>query len=142
MNVLHAPDFTHNLVSIGRLDRAGYTVQFGGGRVAFLNQKGDAIVEGPAVGTMYELPLFDPTPDDILPTAYLSRSLSKATDLETWHRRFGHVSEATILKMMKGKMVIGLTNKTLTKKCTVGKCEDCILGKHSRCLFDYEVVQV
>ncbi|KAF5327486.1 hypothetical protein D9619_005139 [Psilocybe cf. subviscida] len=142
MNVLHAPDFTHNLVSIGRLDRAGYTVQFGGGKVAFLDKKGATIVEGPAVGTMYELPLFDPTPDDILPTAYISRSLSKAMDLETWHRRLGHISEATILKMMRGEMVIGLTNETLTRKCTVGKCEDCIMGKHACRPFDYEVVQL
>ncbi|KAF5328838.1 hypothetical protein D9619_011448 [Psilocybe cf. subviscida] len=142
MNVLHAPDFTHNLVSIGRLDRAGYTIQFAGGKVAVLDQKGVTVVEGPAAGTMYELPLFDPTPDDILPTAYISRSLSKATDLETWHRRLGHVSEATIMKMMKGEMVIGLTNETLTRKCTVGKCEDCIFGKHARRPFDYEVVQV
>ncbi|KAF5329775.1 hypothetical protein D9619_009137 [Psilocybe cf. subviscida] len=142
MNVLHAPDFTHNLVSIGRLDRAGYTIQFAGGKVAVLDQKGVTVVEGPAAGTMYELPLFDPTPDDILPTAYISRSLSKATDLETWHHRLGHVSEATIMKMMKGEMVIGLTNETLTRKCTVGKCEDCIFGKHARRPFDYEVVQV
>ncbi|KAF5313820.1 hypothetical protein D9619_013037 [Psilocybe cf. subviscida] len=131
MNVLHALDFTHNLVSIGRLDRGGYTVQFGGGKVLFLDQKGACIVEGPAVGTMYELPLFNPTHDDILPTAFVSRSLSKAADLATWHHRLGHISEGTILKMAKGEMVIGLTNETLTQKCTVGKCEDCILGKHA-----------
>ncbi|KAF5319679.1 hypothetical protein D9619_008900 [Psilocybe cf. subviscida] len=50
MNVLHAPDFTHNLVSIGRLDRGGYTVQFGGGKVSFLDQKGATIVASSARG--------------------------------------------------------------------------------------------
>ncbi|KAF5319535.1 hypothetical protein D9619_008337 [Psilocybe cf. subviscida] len=120
-NVLHAPDFTHNLVSIGRLDRMGYTVKFGGGKVSFIDQKGNTIVEGPASGTMYQLQLEDPTPDDILPIAYLSRSLSKAADLETWHCRLAHVSEDTILKMMQGEMVLGLTAETLTRKCTVGK---------------------
>lgn len=139
---LHAPDFTHNLVSIGRLDRMGYTVKFGGGKVSVLDTKGNTIMEGSASGTMYRLKLVNPTPDDILPTAYLSRSLTKAADLETWHRRLGHVSEDTILKMMRGEMVIGLTNETLTRKCTAGKCEDCIFGKHARRPFDYEVVQV
>jgi len=38
-NSLHTPTLQHNLVSIGRLDRAGYSATFGGGGVNFHDPK-------------------------------------------------------------------------------------------------------
>lgn len=141
-DALHVPDFSHNLISIGRLDSRGFSVRFGDGKATFFDPAGKLFMAGAAAGSMYRLDMRNPLPDDILPIAFASRSLTRATDLETWHRRLGHISEDTVRRMLRGEMVIGLTNETVTTTETRGRCEDCIFGKQTRRPFDYEVVPV
>ena len=130
-NSLHTPTLQHNLVSIGRLDRVGYSATFGGGKVMFHDPKGHPFMSGHGRGTMYVLELKPPEPQ-----AYAARSHNKPTDLETWHRRFGHASEAGVRELASKGMVEGLN---ITSLETRGRCEDCIYGKHARRPFD-EVV--
>ena len=131
-DALHTPDLAHNLISIGCLDRRGCSVSFGGGKAIFVDPKGAKFMVGSAVGTMYQIEL-QPTP----PTAFATpRSLTRPADLETWHRRLGHVSEDAIKRMQSDQMVLGLD---ITSTSVNGKCEDCIFGKQSRRPFDAEI---
>lgn len=133
-NALHTPTLVHNLVSIGRLDVSGKSVLFGNGVGTFLGSDGTPFMSGPRVGTMYELTLNAPGGD---PTnALAARSQNKPTDLETWHRRLGHIGEDAIKSLNSQSLVEGLI---ITTKELTGKCEDCIFGKQTRRPFDEQV---
>jgi hypothetical protein len=130
-NSLHTPMLQHNLISIGHLDCARYSATFRGGGVNFHDPKGHLLMSGHGRGTMYVLDLNPPEP-----RAYVAKSHNKLTDLETWHRRFGHISEAGVRELASKGMVEGLN---ITSLETRGRCEDCIYGKHTHQPFD-EVV--
>ena len=60
-NAIHAPDLNHNLISIGRLDKAGCYLVFGGGGMTCLNHDGKPFLSGLAAGsegTMYEVDIY------------------------------------------------------------------------------------
>lgn len=50
-NAIHAPDLNHNLISIGRLDKAGCFSVFGGGGMTCLNHEGNPFLSGTAAGS-------------------------------------------------------------------------------------------
>ena len=63
-NAIHTPDLNHNLISIGRLDKAGCYSVFGGGGMTCLNRDGKPFLSGLAAGsegTMYEVDIYPPT---------------------------------------------------------------------------------
>ncbi|RDB21876.1 Retrovirus-related Pol polyprotein from transposon TNT 1-94 [Hypsizygus marmoreus] len=131
-NALHAPNLTHNLLSIGCLDRKGCSVLFGRGSATFYNPGGIPFMRGEAHNTtMYRLDFVT------TPAALSARSNTRPTDIETWHRRLGHVGESILQTMIRGNLVEGLD---VTKKTTHGRCEDCIMGKHARRPFDEVVI--
>jgi len=57
-NALHTPGLSHNLMSIGRLDRAGCYSIFGGGGVTFVDKHDRPFMRGKGVGTMYEMEIY------------------------------------------------------------------------------------
>jgi hypothetical protein len=105
-NAYHCPDLSHNLISIGHLDKTGCFSVFGAGGVTFLNPSGSPFLYGKGVGTMYEVELFPPTgPITTKPLpihaiaavtaasearanvlAFATHSLDKPTNVDTWHR--------------------------------------------------------
>lgn len=129
---LHTPELSHNLISIGRLDKHGCTVNFGGGTASFTASDGEVFMEGKAVGTMYEVELGTPR----APSAYISRSQNKPVNCATWHRRLGHAGEAGVKILVSRELVAGLE---VTDEEAVGMCEDCIFGKQTRRPFDEDV---
>jgi hypothetical protein len=133
-NAQHTPNLRHNLVSIGRLDQKGYKVIFGGGRATFLNRDGVPFMESDELGagSMYRLSWL-PSESN---TALSARSLSKAVDLATWHRRLGHISEDKIVTAVSKGLITGIAIKPGK---TPGRCEDCILGKQARRPFDLTI---
>jgi hypothetical protein len=133
-NAQHTPNLRHNLVSVGRLDQKGYKVVFGGGRATFLNKDGVAFMESEELGNgaMYRLNWLPNDPN----TALSARSLTKAADLATWHRRFGHISEGKILAAASKGLTLGMD---ITPGRADGRCEDCVLGKQSNRPFDLDV---
>jgi hypothetical protein len=89
-DALHAPDITANLLSISRMDIAGWDAVFGNGRVRFFKDKVE-IFEGILKNGLY---LIHGSFNMSIPTALTAfpsgRSLQKPTDMSTWHRRFAH----------------------------------------------------
>ena len=151
-NAYHYPDLSHNLISIGHLDKAGCFTVFSSGEATFLNQPGNPFLYGTGVGTMYEVKLFPPTGHiDVrsFPTlaggamasqaratilAFASHSLNKPTDADTWHWRLGHPSYDIVEQMFQKEIIKGLSITTLT--CQPDLCEDCIMGKQTPYPFD------
>ncbi|KAF5378820.1 hypothetical protein D9615_006849 [Tricholomella constricta] len=131
-DALHTPKLEHNLLSIGCLGKKGCSVTFNGLGAIFFDPDGHPFMRGACHNdTMYRID-FIPRP-----TAMSARSLKRPTDLETWHRRLGHVGENTLRMMEREQMVTGLD---ITKKSVNGRCENCIMGKQTRRPFDEEVI--
>ena len=63
-NAIHMPDLNHNLISIGRLNKAGCYSVFGGGGLTCLNCEGKPFLSGNIAGSegmMYKVEIFPPT---------------------------------------------------------------------------------
>jgi hypothetical protein len=61
-----------------------------------------------------------------LPSAYVAR---RVPDVETWHRRLGHLSPDTIVSMARSKAVQGMP---INISFSPPKCNSCVLGKQTR----------
>jgi len=152
-DAMHTPDLSHNLISIGKLDKGGCYSVFGGSGVTFISKDNRPFLQGRGVGTMYEVDVFPMTgptaqkgnaPATFVPAAqvahsnvmaFATKSHDRPTDIDTWHRRLGHVGYSIIERMAVTKdLVDGMSVTTL--KRGPGMCEDCIMGKQTRRPFD------
>jgi Integrase core domain/GAG-pre-integrase domain len=155
-NAIHAPDLNHNLISIGRLDKAGCYSVFGGGGMTCLNSKRKPFLSGVATGlegTMYKVEIYPPAgllqqkcESEPLPSitaakeaharvlVFATCSHSRPTDIDTWHRRLGHVGYSVVEWMGRERVIKGMDVTTYEKG--QGSYEDCIMGKHTRWPFD------
>lgn len=111
-------DLIANLISIGKLDEANCWALFGGGGVTFY----DLLSVEPHISTTHAL---------------VAHSLAKPTNLEVWHRRFGHIGTRSIVDMAKKGLVDGLDIVGSVEP--EGKCEDCIYGKQTARPYDQVV---
>lgn len=117
-HAVHTPDLIANLISIGKLDEANCWALFGGGGVTFY----DLLSVEPHISTTHAL---------------VAHSLAKPTNLEVWHRRFGHIGTRSIVDMAKKGLVDGLDIVGSVEP--EGKCEDCIYGKQTARPYDQVV---
>ena len=126
---LHAPDACANLISVGRMVRAGLSCAFEDDRVV-VSRRGTPLAHGPMVGQLFALEiefLRPPALASSSPPSDVACFTQVPITLDLWHHRLGHVGmEATrqFIKSMPG--VQPLTTTTLSR------CEPCILGKHAR----------
>ncbi|GLB45342.1 hypothetical protein LshimejAT787_2200050 [Lyophyllum shimeji] len=124
---LHAPDVTANLLSISKMDLAGWDIVFGGQKVRFFKNKME-VFAGTLKNGLY---FINGSITTNIPTALTARSLRSPVDISTWHRRFAHFGTARIVEA--SKLVDGLE---ITKEKVVGQCEDCIVGNQKRRAYD------
>jgi hypothetical protein len=129
-NALHAPDITANLISISRMDLAGWDIVFGGKRARFFKDKKE-IFGGVLKNGLY---LIGGSFLSSIPTALTARSLRSPGDIALWHRRFAHFGISRIAEA--SKLVNGLE---ITSKDVIGKCEDCIIGNQKRRPYDENI---
>jgi GAG-pre-integrase domain len=144
------------LISIGRLDKAGCYLVFGGGGMTCLNHEENSFLSEMAAGsegTMYQVVVYPPTgplqpkaqnkslPSTIAAKEAHARVLvfatqfhNKPTDIDTWHCRLGHFGYSIIEHMGHEQVVKGMDVTTYKKG--QGSCEDCVMGKHTRRPFD------
>nr|GEW22315.1 hypothetical protein [Tanacetum cinerariifolium] len=119
-NVSYILDLKRNLISLGTLDREGYTVKLQNGRVKVI--KGSLMVlSGTMKGNfVYSL-------DGWAESGEVSVGIQEKESLaQVWHKRIGHISEAGLHELEK-KEVLG--NKGLRK---LEFYENCVLGKSTR----------
>jgi hypothetical protein len=144
LDAIHTPDFTMNLISVPKLDRRGLVGAIRGGRLTVSSRDGTRIIDGVLTKMeggreLYKVEVVDTLDEegDGVITTIAGRNRDQPTDLETWHRRFGHSDVRVLERMASKSLVDGLR---IVRRELRGLCEDCIFGKQDRMPFDDEVV--
>ena len=78
-DAVHAPAAPHNLISISRADEAKIKIGFSNGKVKFITGKGTTLMEGRAVGRLYDMNVRIPAKHDQAHTA------KGACTWDQWH---------------------------------------------------------
>ena len=122
-NVRYIPELKRNLISLGTLDREGYTVKMQNGRVKVI--KGSLMVLS---GIMKENCVY--SLDGWAESGVASVGIQEKESLaQVWHKRLGHISEAGLHELERREV---LGKKGLGK---LEFCENCVLGKSTRVSF-------
>lgn len=139
--VLYLPNSPHNLVSLGKLHRAGYRIEFpiGSLDVEIRSKAGTALAHCRNIGDVYALGNVEP----VLPS-----SLSATNDpalvfiakeqrtLEDWHRALGHLGIDSVKKLADKGMVEGM--RIAPGSNDVPQCATCIQAKQTVAPFPKE----
>ncbi|GKA21706.1 retrovirus-related pol polyprotein from transposon TNT 1-94 [Tanacetum coccineum] len=122
-NVRYIPELKRNLISLGTLDREGYTVKLHNGRVKVI--KGSLMVLS---GTIMENCVY--SLDGWAESGEVSVGIQEKESLaQVWHKRLSHIGEAGLHELERRDM---LGKKGLGK---LEFCENCVLGKSTRVSF-------
>src|SRR5579859_5308100 len=123
-DVIYAPSMSSNLFSLAAAYDRGYETRMTPGYGVRIFH-GEELVATTirAAGGLFRLK----TPTDAFAYAAQVTSATRELDINTWHRRMGHLGEDNVRKLEK--MVDGMGIKVRT---TVGVCEACLEGKQHR----------
>jgi len=121
-DVQYSPHVAYTLVSIGRLDKEGFTTQFGHGKCVIWGSDGEKIGEvqrtaRKAYKVEHEMGM--------------ANVAEETLTIDELHRRMGHASIQVIRDLVKHGMVTGVR----LEYSPVGKpffCESCVYGKATR----------
>ncbi|HEV7735797.1 MAG TPA: reverse transcriptase domain-containing protein, partial [Chlamydiales bacterium] len=122
VGVLYTPDIgSTTLVSIGKIDEAGYISTFAGGKCTIQNADGTIIGVIPKTRGLYMTSRHDE------PTAYTVNGTQKLTLMDL-HRRMGHIEPKVVKESVEKNTIIGiqLTSNEITE------CDACVQGKLKR----------
>ena len=120
--VLYVPALAYNLVSISRAAEAGKFVCFNDSGCEFLNEASETIALGVRQGSLYYLKFAVKSQEGV----YVARIKNKE---RLWHRRFGHLNEQSMQKLVRQGLVDRLDYNTSGE---IGICEACIGGKQCK----------
>jgi hypothetical protein len=126
-NALHAPGCSNNIISVNGLTRSGNTLSFAGDSCSVFNPKGRHITQvSKQRGQLYRL---SAQVLDAVPEPSLLAMQAESDDLDTWHRKLGHLSCDYIRIMQKKNLVKGLEKAQFSTQNP--KCDSCPSGKQS-----------
>src|SRR6266481_233691 len=121
-NVLYVPQATLHLISIGRLANNNILSSF--------TSDGCILCKGPKVivnAKRSQKGLYSLTTQDIrMEHANIACAIP---DLETWHKRLGHISYDAVIKMAKKWLTTGML---INMSTLPPLCESCILSKQAK----------
>jgi hypothetical protein len=129
-NAIHAPEMAFTLISISRLDKAGYSVTFNQGMCTIKNKGGLVIATIPHSDGLYRVV----TPKDSGNRDYANIASEKMTISEA-HRKFGHIAHAAIKHAVSNGFVTGIE---LDGDSKPEFCEACAKAKSARQPFPKE----
>ncbi|GJW00834.1 retrotransposon protein, putative, ty1-copia subclass [Tanacetum coccineum] len=122
-NVRYIPELKRNLISLGTLEKEGFTVKLQSGKVKVINGSRVVLSGIRRDNCVYSL-------DGHAMAGELNASVEEKDSLaQVWHKRLGHISEAGLQVLEK---------QGLFGKKSLGKldfCENCVLGKSHRVSF-------
>lgn len=129
LDVLYAPTCAHNLLSISRLDDAGLEARFSQGKVEFMRRTDNRVVAaGCKNGNLY--PMIARARKQMQNNAHESAHAAAEASNRTWdawHRRMGHLSKSGLERLVREKLVEGLTVDENSPP--LSQCEACIGAK-------------
>ncbi|MCO5559375.1 hypothetical protein L7F22_012974 [Adiantum nelumboides] len=105
-DVLHVPNITKNLVSVGRMVEQGLQVRFNAYDlyVEEYKKNGKLIAQGKKVGRMFILDVNIPEVNAVM----FAHGSSVVADIEIWHKRIGHANVQRLKTMQTQELVTGL----------------------------------
>ena len=125
---LYVPTFSRNLVSLPKLDVAGFVFKFGSGSFSlFKNSK--LIGSGILCDGLYKFKLdnvFAETLMTLHNNGGIKRSLVDENSAYLWHKRLGHISKERMQRLIKNEILSNLDFIDLEV------CIDCIKGKQTK----------
>ena len=124
--VLYVPELAYNLVSVLRAAEAGKSVYFDDSGCEFLNEASETVALGVRQGSLYYLKFARKSQKGV----YVAQTENKE---RLWHRRFGHLNEQSMQKLVKKELVDQLDYKASGQ---IGVCEACIGGKQCKNSFN------
>lgn len=125
MDVLYTPALGFNLVSIGRIDDAGYTATFAAGRCVIVNAEGITVGQVPKTRGLYMV-VRDRSHCAANAT---SAKTEKLTEMEA-HRRFGHIAIRAIRELISNGFISGV--ELVSSPEQELHCEACVRAKSTR----------
>jgi hypothetical protein len=128
-DVVHAPTFSCNLISVGQLSDAGLEVKFNQHGAVVLTPSGQRLFTAKRVGSLYVVPT---KPNKRSARQEQSFSVTEQTknQSELWHCRLAHIGHKALRNMVLNNSVTGLN---ITEEFTKPKnCESCLMGKQHR----------
>jgi hypothetical protein len=129
-DISYCPKASDNLISEGRIDKAGSSVLVKGGICTVKNKARKTIMVGNRRNNLYEMDCVA-IPKHTSPSnmAFFSHSRS---DLDLWHRHLAHLNIKHMCNLVKYDMVIGLDS--LPSK-ELAPCTGCVKGNHPQSPF-------
>ncbi|CAN0916956.1 Retrovirus-related Pol polyprotein from transposon TNT 1-94, partial [Linum grandiflorum] len=113
-DVRHVPDMRLNLISVDKLDCEGYCHIFNNGQWK-LTKGALVVARGKKESKLY------------VTEAKISLEAANSTEIvdtvALWHKRLGHKSEKSMVKLARKKAILGLDQVHLER------CVDCLAGK-------------
>ena len=96
LNVLHSPDLKYNLLSVGAIEEAGYSVLAKNGKMTVFDNEDNVALIGTQIETGYLLDIpFDET-YQVLSSYSPSQNHDSWTE---WHRPLGHLNRQDVKKL-------------------------------------------
>jgi hypothetical protein len=120
--VLYSPEVGYTLVSIGRLDDAGFSSTFGDGK---------CVIKGPDGEVVGEIPKTSRRVYKVEHDEDVANVVEERLTLDRFHRRMGHISSEVARKLVRDKFVTGVRLE-YTPSGKAVFCESCIYAKATR----------
>lgn len=124
----YVPSISRNLISLPKLDKAGYFFSFGNECFNLFKQN-VLIGSGIMCDGLYKLKLDNLFSETLLTVHHnvgTTRGLSNESSAYLWHKRLGHISKDRIERLVKNEILPNLDFTDL------GVCIECIKGKHTK----------
>jgi GAG-pre-integrase domain len=128
-NAIHAPGMAFTLISISRLDKAGYSVLFSKGMCAIQDLKGQMIATIPHSNGLYKLVANQSKKTETANTASTKMSINEA------HRKLDHIAHSAVKHAITKGITTGIE---LDLDFKVEFCKDCAKAKLARQPFPKE----
>ena len=133
-DVLHVPNITKNLVSVGQMVEQGLQVRFNpqGCYVEDFKDKCRLVAKGNRNGRMFTLDVSMPQ----VKAAMFAHGTGVIADIDIWHKRVGHVNVQRLKSMQAKNIVDGLPKFKVDGMHKI--CEACQLGKQAKHAFPHD----
>ena len=129
-DAIHAPEMAFTLISISRLDKAGYQVTFKKGMCTIIDPKGQVIATIPHSEGLYRITANKSQKDQ----QFAAAASGKMTITEA-HRKLGHIAYGAITHAITNEYITGIE---LDRNSKPEFCEACAKAKSARQPFPKE----
>ena len=130
---LYSPEVGYTLISIGRLDEAGFSVTFSDGKCVIRDEEGSRVGQIPrSKAGLYRVvhDTVDPTLNNVAQAASAATRTDEKVSVMELHARMGHIAPAAAEQLVRKGFVAGIKIDDSTSPPTF--CDVCTYAKATR----------